>query len=367
MRKWFFVSIIAAVLLALVSIAAGPPPQASNGLERAIAAQEGHTDALMSISGVVGTAVGLGADGNAAVMVLAEKAGITGIPGKVDGVPVVVKVTGKIVALGKPNTPPGQDKKPPKEEVDPTTRFDRPVPIGVSSGSERLITIDGVNYCTVGTLGARVKDGDDHVYALSNNHVYALEGEGVIGDRILQPGRVDMEAQACGSDAEINDAVIGTLSDFVPIEFSLLANNKVDAAIAAIDIVQEGDYEGLAVGNATPSDGYGTPTSAIQSAFVGQAVQKYGRTTGLTKGSVTMVNATVNVGYDAGTARFVNQIIVESRKPFIKPGDSGSLLVTDPGKNPIGLLFAGSTTGKLGVANHIDDVLSSFGVTIDGE
>jgi hypothetical protein len=50
---------------------------------------------------------------------------------------------------------------------------------------------------------------------------------------------------------------------------------------------------------------------------------------------------------------------------FIGAGDSGSLLVTNPGKNPVGLLFAGTSDGKLAVANPIEAVLDSFGVTVD--
>ncbi len=102
-------------------------------------------------------------------------------------------------------------------------------------------------------------------------------------------------------------------------------------------------------------------------ASVNDKVMKYGRTTQLTKGTVTGINATVFVGYSSGTARFVGQIIVQSGKPFIKAGDSGSLLVTDPGRNPVGLLFAGNRSGKLAVANQIDLVLGAFGVSIDGE
>ncbi|MBO1224557.1 MAG: hypothetical protein JYX80_09000 [Candidatus Scalindua sediminis] len=76
----------------------------------------------------------------------------------------------------------------------------------------------------------------------------------------------------------------------------------------------------------------------------------------------------VNVRYSSGTAGFVGQIVVESIKgPFLKPGDSGSLMVTDPGKNPVGLLFAGNRSGKIGFANPIDAVLARFGVTIDGD
>jgi hypothetical protein len=51
----------------------------------------------------------------------------------------------------------------------------------------------------------------------------------------------------------------------------------------------------------------------------------------------------------------------------MKAGDSGSLLVTDPGREPIGLLFAGSRSGKTAIANRIDLVLDRFNVHIDGE
>jgi hypothetical protein len=67
-------------------------------------------------------------------------------------------------------------------------------------------------------------------------------------------------------------------------------------------------------------------------------------------------------------ATFIEQIEVQGGKgPFIKGGDSGSLLVTDPERNPVGLLFAGTRSGKTAFANPIDAVLDSFGVTIDGE
>ena len=98
-------------------------------------------------------------------------------------------------------------------------------------------------------------------------------------------------------------------------------------------------------------------------------VQKYGRTTSLTKGTITAVHATVNVGYDTGSVLFVDQIIVNgSRGAFLKSGDSGSSLVTDPGRNPLGLLFAGNRSGKMAIANRIDLVLAAFGgATVFGE
>ena len=331
-----------AVLVTLTAIPAfaGGPSGDPPGLGRAIAVQESNTNALLAREGVTGTAVGLGPDGQAVIKVYTESAGVAGIPSKLDGVPVEVHVTGELVA-----------------QSDPKGEFARPVPIGVSTGSERLVFNKGRWWCSVGTLGARVTDGTD-VYALSNNHVYALENEGLIGDRILQPGRVDMTDQGCGSDSEINQAEIGTLSQFVPIVFSRSANNTVDAAIA---ITTAG-----AVGNATPSDdGYGAPTADPVVASLGLAVQKYGRTTGLTSGTVTGINATVIIKYDAGRARFVNQIIFEgSGGSMSASGDSGSLIVSQGSNDPVALLFAGSDTVTIG--NPIGLVLAALGVTIDG-
>jgi hypothetical protein len=96
-------------------------------------------------------------------------------------------------------------------------------------------------------------------------------------------------------------------------------------------------------------------------------VMKYGRTTGQTNGRVDSVGAIVNVGYDSGVARFVDQIIIRPGK-FSAGGDSGSLVVVQNGsdaRKPVGLLFAGSA--RVTIANPIDLVLARFGVTIDGE
>jgi hypothetical protein len=309
-------------------------------IQAVMAVQNRHTKRLMANPDVVGTATGLTASGKPAVVVLTKKmlrAGL--IPESLEGISVVVQVTGEIISMkGRPS---GKSKN----TIDPTKRFDRPMPIGISTGN--------AGECSAGTIGARVRDNSGNVYALSNNHVYALENAAPIGSsQVLQPGLYDTN---CIYDA---NNVIGTLSDFITINFAG-GDNEVDAAIArsSKDIL----------GNSTPSNGYGTPKSTTVLASVNQAVQKYGRTTSLTKGTVTGINAIVDVSYSSGTARFINQIVVSSLRPFIKPGDSGSLLVTDPGRNPVGLLFAGNGSGKLAIANPIDKVLDSLDVTIDGK
>ncbi len=320
------------------------------GLQRAMEVQERNTDALLTMPGVVGTAVGLRGDGAPVVLVLTEHGLVRGLPQSLEGVPVQVKVTGKIYSR---HHTPGHDGGPPGggggggsgEEVDPTARFDRPVPIGVSTGHPDI---------TAGTIGTRVTEGGN-VYALSNNHVYADENFANIGDDVIQPGSYD--------DGKLPADYLGALSDYKPIVFSTSAENDIDAAIA----ITTTDL----LGNATPSDGYGTPkTDTISSASLNMKVKKYGRTTGQTKGQVYAINATVDVGYTSGVARFINQIIITPGS-FSAGGDSGSLIVVDgKGRNkaddrrPVGLLFAGSNV--VTIANPIDAVLGYFGVAIDG-
>ena len=107
-----------------------------------------------------------------------------------------------------------------------------------------------------------------------------------------------------------------------------------------------------------------------RNALLGLNVQKYGRTTHLTHGQITGVNATVLICYEVvefvctKVARYVDQLII-SPAGFSNGGDSGSLIVTDDGNlNPVALLFAGSASVTIG--NRIDLVLNRFGVTIDG-
>ncbi|MCH7971079.1 MAG: carboxypeptidase regulatory-like domain-containing protein, partial [Chloroflexi bacterium] len=207
---------------------------------------------------------------------------------------------------------------------------------------------------TAGTIGARVIGAGGALFALSNNHVYANQNNAVVGNAVIQPGDID------GGVSPGDD--IGTLSAFQEIFFDG-SDNVIDAAIATVATVNEGNGSVLTVGNSTPLGGYGTPSSTPVVAVVGMDVTKYGRTTGQTESQISGINAIVNVGYTGGTARFVNQVIVSGGK-FSDGGDSGSLIVTSDGLNPVALLFAGSRTATIG--NPIGPVLAAFGVSIDG-
>jgi hypothetical protein len=90
-------------------------------------------------------------------------------------------------------------------------------------------------------------------------------------------------------------------------------------------------------------------------------VAKSGRSSGLTCSNLSSVNTSVSVDYDkscggthAFTVIFTNQVVI-SGADFSVSGDSGSLVVSSNNARPLGLLYAGSTTGT--VANPISDVL----------
>src|SRR3989440_10253327 len=308
-------------------------------LRGALAALRRYALELLKTPGVVGTAVTTLPDGRAGVLILAERTGVTRLPDTLDGVPVKVRVTGPIMAFS-----------------DPTRRI-RPAQPGFSVGHPLI---------TAGTIGARVRDALGRVYVLSNNHVLANSNNASIGDPEYQPGPYDG-----GTAAD----QIATLTDFQTISFASNGNNTIDAAIALsnLDVLD----------NAVPSDeGYGMPNSTIygdadgdgffddRDGLLGLNVQKYGRTTHLTHGQITGVNATVIVCYEVSgfscvkSARYVDQLIL-SPGTFSGGGDSGSLIVTDDGNlNPVALLFAGSSS--ITIANRIDLVLNRFGVMIDG-
>ncbi|ERB65743.1 hypothetical protein G3U99_19490 [Vibrio coralliilyticus OCN008] len=351
-KHWFIklIAISISTLWSLIALAA-PPFEAPPGLAVAAAAQEKHNDSLMQTSGVVGHGLSVDESGAGVIVVFTDTPTPKGIPKWLDGVTVKEVYTGRFYSFAPPTCggPPSQrppecfsDPEPDPDPVDPTARFDRPVPIGVSTGHPAI---------TAGTIGARVTDGTN-VFALSNNHVFANSNDTSIPENMLQPGPYDGGVE--------NGDTFATLTDYEPILFGG-AENTMDAAVA---LTSTGE-----LGTSTPEGGYGIPNSQTVNATLNQSVKKYGRTTGFTQGIVAAINVTVDVCYEGSTtctklARFVGQISI-SDGSFSSGGDSGSLIVTSEGNNPVGLLFAGSSTRT--IASPIDPVLARFNVTIDSE
>ena len=284
-----------------------------------IRAQNAHTPDLLRIPDVVGTGTGVGANGRLAVLVLTRRAGVGNIPGNVDGVPTEVRVVGDV------------------------TPYAKPFAHGGGGGTLQCGTSTGNNLeCAAGTIGAVVLKGSTK-YLLSNNHVYARENAASIGEREDAPGRYDGHPK-CAVTPQC-----GTLADFRTISFT--SNNTIDCAIALMDTSRPTSV--------TQSGGY-TASSTVVAPSVGLAVMKSGRTSGLTTGTIQAINVTITVQYTGGVATFTGQIMTPAT--FIRSGDSGSLMVTQSGNNPVGLCFAGGSGGSF--ANPIGPVLQAFGATI---
>jgi hypothetical protein len=317
----------------------------------AVRVQEARTPKLLATPGVVGTAITADANGKLAIMVLTETAMGAKLPATLDGYSVIEEVTGKIHAV-----------KGGGGGASHTAKQTPPIQLGTSGGN----AFDIANgFCCSGTLGALVHIGSTQ-YILSNSHVFAGDvvsgGNGrvsQIGDDVTQPGLVDNNCSTANTN---HVADVSSLSTLYPPG----STPNVDCAIAQV------------VAGQVQSDGaileVGTIGATTVAASVGQAVKKSGRTTGLTRSSISGLNATVNVGYEtecAGTAftkTFTGQILVSNRRSrFLNSGDSGSLMVEDVTTNPraVGLLYAGSNT--IAVANPIGDVLSHLGAQMVGQ
>jgi hypothetical protein len=241
----------------------------------------------------------------------------------------------------------------------------RPAPGGVSIGHYQI---------TAGTLGTMVRDAaTGRRLILSNNHVLANSNEAQIGDTVVQPGSIDgghaisdkiaelerfvpieftSEPSDCGIAKWVADAanfiarLLSSRSKLVPVRENPAAVNQVDAAIARP--VDDGDVlnEILDIGE----------VSGTTEATLGMGVRKSGRTTAFTTGTITVLEATIDVNYgEDRKARFEGQIV---STPMSQGGDSGSLLVAAESQQAVGLLYAGSN--QVTIFNPIDAVLAAL-------
>lgn len=354
-------------------------------------AQRLFQDSLLVKPNVVGVAVGLkNGVGDPSVVVLVEQkvpvAALSAsqmVPKEVDGVKTDVIEVGYLRAYDSPRD-----------------RFRPEIPSGVSIGHYKI---------TAGTLGTIVTDKNTgEKLILSNNHVLANSNDALVGDAILQPGPADGGQNPADMVARLERFVriryidepdtptptpgpgptpppgggtgtcdiltvvtalinglaslLGSQQRVAPVSASAarsaaagsgvtaqVLTNEVDAAVAKpIDPSKfTGDILGIG------------QVSGTKAATLGMKVRKSGRTTGYTEGTITLLNATVNVAYGSRTARFTGQVITG---PISQGGDSGSLIVDATENKAVGLLFAGSNLST--IFNPIDRVLSALQINI---
>jgi hypothetical protein len=332
--------------LAPVATSDGLQGQLTSKFQSVMAIQDRHTPALMAKQDVIGTATTLDDNGEPAVMLLVtSQEAMDAAPKTIEGVPVKVVLTDKIVAMSS--------------VVGHTAIQTPPIQLG-TSGGWRYDLANG--YCCGGTIGSLISVGGQQ-RVLSNYHVFEADivsgGNSIVattGDYIIQPGLIDVNCAAASAQN------VATL-----VKTSSLPGSNVDCSSANV------------------ISGMVSPTGSILeigviksgtgvAAFVGQLVKKSGRTTGLTRSKVSGLNATISITYEnecaggtAFTKTFTGQILVANKaSKFLSAGDSGSLMVEDItiSPNAIGLLFAGSNS--VAIANPIGEVLTFFGATMVG-
>ena len=276
--------------------------------------------------------------------------------------------------------------------LNPRERFRPNIPAGVSIGHYAV---------TAGTLGAIVFDkATGEPLILSNNHVLANSNRGAIGDAILQPGTTDHGIRPDDVVAKLHRFEMlrffnssGPLPEtppakppplfpaggcdiagvFATVGNALSALSGSSRRLTAVTLPQAQSSR-LIVPNAL--DGalarpvnpmmfqqsiaeIGRPNGIVK-ASLGMPVRKHGRTTGYTEGSVTLMNATVDVSYgDNLNARFSGQTITT---PMSQGGDSGALIMAGDSLKAVGLLFAGSRRAT--IFTPIQTVLDRLGARL---
>ena len=267
------------------------------------------------------------------------------IPRFIEGVKTNVVEVGEIRLLGR-------------------TDYHRPVQPGMSIGHYKI---------TAGTFGAAVKDRHTgELLILSNNHILAnitngRDGRACKGDPILQPGPYDGGRE---------DQVIGYLERFVPIE-PLIQEATCPQALRFQDMLNKllkifrpdyqvrlqklaSDYNLVDCAVARPISPEAIreeilelgKIQGVREVELGMEVVKSGRSSGVTRSTVKVLQATVKVLLDENlTGMFSDQFVTG---PLAQPGDSGSLIL-DRENYAVGLLFAGSEQSSVG--NRIQNAL----------
>ena len=266
------------------------------------------------------------------------------LPGEVGGIPCTVHNIGKLVV--KPN-----------QSAFTTNRgqlYERRKRIACGSSCAP----SGRQYA--GTLGAlvRKKGSPKTVYALSNNHVFADCNHTAVGQPILSPSGTD------GRPGIRAPREICRHSEMVELrsgEPSLVAPCREDVAIAEIT-----DADLVSSWQGDEQQGYDTPT-AIAEPKTGLKVKKFGRTTGLTSGTMQSEQVRTDIPYEAQFFRalvwFQGVWVIRSNdgEPFALGGDSGSLVVTEDHKAAVGLIFAASMKDGTALVVPFQRIAGLFG------
>lgn len=264
------------------------------------------------------------------------------LPEDVDGIKVDARVMGRLRVTTRPAMASGYGSHF-------YLRGDR-----IACGSS--VAPSGEDYA--GTLGAFASGSQGRV-AISNNHVFAACNHTPVGMPILSPASMDARPDRASPREVCRFKDMCELRSGVP---ALVPPGTLDAAIGSVN-----DQAMISSWQGDEADGYDTPATTIEPS-AGMRVKKFGRTTGLTEGTIEAFLPTPWV-LPYKSTRFNSQVWLQDSwtvrgddgDPFALGGDSGSLIVTEDGQNAVGLLFAVNSRGLYGIFCPIDAVLAHFG------
>lgn len=257
---------------------------------------------------------------------------------------------------------------------EPTAPFGSPpFTIRVNGAHHRYTcgsSISAGNARDAGTMGCLVQNAAGEIFGLSNNHVSGSCSFAGVGLPILAPGVIDVAPNS------LNPFTIGLHHMSLPLVTGAPDNvdhkaNRDAAIFRVVDSTVVSSFQGDAYD--TPSD-----TAPIKA---GMVVEKFGRTTGLTKGRViSEIFGAHPIQYNAQQYLFSGIVcfepafaIVGNATVFSENGDSGSLVTTVDPTTGIRLAVAivvggmqdGSAPGKrTTIALPIEPVLAGFGVSL---
>lgn len=209
-----------------------------------------------------------------------------------------------------------------------------------------------------GTVGAFAKIEEDY-FALSNNHVFAACNHTPVGMPILAPSASDGQPKRPAPSELCIYEGMAELRSGVPGPVPPLT---MDAAFARVR-----NPHNISSWQGDLTTGFDTP-ALVLSPSAGLRVKKFGRTTGLTLGTIEAFMPTpwvlpyVSSKFKAD-AWFENTWTIrgDDGEPFALPGDSGSLVVSEDGSAALGLIFAVNTAGGYAIFCELAPILSAFG------
>ena len=211
-----------------------------------------------------------------------------------------------------------------------------------------------------GTIGAivRLTDGGQ-ICLLSNNHVFSGCNHTPPNQPILAPSNSDGRPNA-PAPREVG-------RHHAMIELRSGDPNYVDPCELDLGLIKATHLDRISSWQGDDADGFDTP-GQISSPLSMMRVKKFGRTTGLTFGTVearskrfTPIEYTTKAFKGIVWFKDIWTVRSDQGDVFAAGGDSGSLVVTEDGSEAVGILFAANTRGEYGWILPMPKVMAAFG------